>query len=135
MEFYHNLFEIISEKTEKELTNFYKEHPKEDKETWLGFTLAMDFEKQVLTELKFYKFQEIPKTIEDDSRFGSASKEIERMFIVSPTTIKVEIAVNNYGFWKEEEHTNETKANSFLWHYQKAFENMFLEITELKEDE
>lgn len=135
LEFYNNLFEIVSEKTEKELTNFYKEHPKEDRETWLGFSLTIDFEKQVLTELKFYKFQEKPKTIEDDSRFGSASKEIERMFVISPNKIKVEIAVNNYGFWKEEEHTNETKAKSFLWHYQLAFEKMFLEITGLKEDE
>jgi len=135
LDFYNRLFEIISEKTEKELTSFYKEHPKEDKETWLGFILTMDFEKQELTELKFYKFQESPRIIKDESRFGSASKEIERMFIEGTTSIKVEIAVNNYGFWKEEEHTNETKAKSFLWHYQKAFEKMFLEITGLIEDE
>jgi len=135
LNFYNKLFEIVSEKTELELTNFYKEHPKEDKETWLGFILTVDFEKQELVELKFYKFHETPKTIEDDSRFGSASKEIERMFIDNTTSIKVEIAVNNYAFWKEEEHTNETKAKSFLWHYQKAFEKMFLEITGLNEDE
>ncbi len=133
LDFYNKLFEIISEKTEKELTNFYKEHPKEDKETWLGLVLTMNFEKQILTELKFYKFQEIPKTIQDDSRFGSASKEIERIYIVSPSSIKVEIAVNNYGFWKDDEHTNESKAKSFLWHYQNGFEKMFLEITGLKE--
>lgn len=135
LEFYNKLFEIVTEKTEKELISFYKEHPREDKETWLGFMLNIDFDKQQLIELKFYKFQETPKTIEDDKRFGYASKEIEKMFIVSPTSIKVEIAVNNYGFWKEDEHTTETKAKSFLWHYQKAFEKMFLEITGLKDDE
>ncbi|MNR68035.1 hypothetical protein D3C85_1923400 [compost metagenome] len=57
------------------------------------------------------------------------------MYIVSPSSIKVEIAINNYGFWKEDEHTNESKAKNFLWHYQNAFEKMFLEIIGLKEDE
>jgi hypothetical protein len=136
LEFYNKLFEIITEKTEKELANFYKEHPKEDRDTWLGFLLTIDITKQELVELKFYKLKEVPKTIETDSKFGYAGKELERMYIISPTTIKVEIAVNNYGFWrKEDEHTNETKARSFVLHYQKAFEKMFLEMTGLKDEQ
>ncbi|MES2728057.1 MAG: hypothetical protein V4643_13200 [Bacteroidota bacterium] len=136
LEFYNKLFEIVTEKTEKELANFYKEHPKEDKDTWLCFLLTLDINKQELLELKFYKLQETPKTIETDSKFGHVSKELERMSISNSTTIKVEIAVNNYGFWrKEDEHNSETKARGFVWHYQRVFEKMFLEMTGLKGEE
>ncbi|HAO07136.1 MAG TPA: hypothetical protein DCQ50_09120 [Chryseobacterium sp.] len=134
LEFYNQLFDIVAEKTEKELKNFYNEHPKEDKDTWLGFLLTLDLKSQELIELKYYKFQETPKIIQEDSKFGRASKEIERMSIINSTQIKVEIAINNYGFWKDEEYTNEMKAKTFLWHYQKAFEKMFLEMTGLSEE-
>lgn len=134
LEFYNQLYNIVTEKTEQELISFYYEHPKVDKDTWLGFLLTLDLKSQELIELKHYKFQETPKIIKEDSKFGRASKEIERMSVNNTTQIKVEIAINNYGFWKEEEYTNEMKAKSFLRHYQKAFEKMFLEMTGLSEE-
>lgn len=131
--FYNQLFDIITEKTEKELTGFYNEHPKNEKEMWLGFLLTLDITKKELVELKYYKFQEAPKLKTEDSRFGSAFKEIERISRIDSNQIKVEIAVNNYGLWKEEEYTNEMKAKSFAWHYQRAFEKIFMEMTGLEE--
>lgn len=134
IDFYNQLFENISKKTEKELTNFYKEHTKEEKEIWLGFTLKIDFEKKMINELIFFKINETPKIKEQNSNFGFLSKEIERMVITESNSMKIEFAVHNYGFWEKKEYSNETKAKSFLWHYQKAFEMMFLKMTGFEED-
>ena len=58
------------------------------------------------------------------------------LFIENSTTIGVEIAVNNYGFvGKEDERNNETRARRFVWHYQRAFEMMFMKFTGLNDDE
>lgn len=135
LEFYNQLYDIITEKTENELTSFYNEHSKDDKDTWLGFILTIDLTKQEFIELNFYKLKEPPIVIkDDDKRFGLSSKEIERFSHIGDNQIKVEIAVNNYGFYKEEEYTNEMKAKSFIWHYQIGFEKMFLKIIGFNEE-
>jgi hypothetical protein len=135
LEFYNYLFEILTDKTEKELISFYNEHSKDDRNVWLGFKLNIDLNKKELIELKFYKLNEPPIVIEDsDKRFGHSSKEIERFSLVGDNQIKVEIAVNNYGFYKEEEYTNEMKAKSFIWHYQIGFEKMFLKMIGFEEE-
>lgn len=134
LEFYNHIHDIISSKSEQELINFYSVHPKDEKDIWLGFNLKMDFNNKKLTELKFYKSKETPKSIESKSSFSSPSKEIERYSKDDNSEIKVEVAVNNYGVWKEEEMTIETKAKSFVWHYTKGFEKMFFEILGLEEE-
>lgn len=135
LNFYNTLYETISSKSEEELINFYNVHSKDEKDKWLGFNLKLDFDKRELKELSFYKLTETPKTIESDSPFGSASKKIERYSKKENTEIKVEIAVNNYGFWKEENLTIEMKAKNFVWHYTKGFEKMFLEMLGLVEED
>lgn len=134
LEFYNSVFESISQKTELELENFYDVHSKDSKNIWLGFVLKLDFGKKELKELKFYKKEEVPKLKNEKSTFGSASKEIERALKVSDSEIKIEIAVHNYGFWKDEELNSEMKAKKFVWHYEKAFEKLFLEIIGLIEE-
>lgn len=131
--FYNLLFELITEKTEKELVDFYNEHSEEDKAIWLGFLLTLDLSKQELVELKYYKFEETPKLIKKDPKYGSASKELVRRSIIDSTQIKVEIAVNNFGLSKEDRYTSDMKAKTFIWHYQRAFEKVFLEMTGIQE--
>lgn len=133
LEFYNALYDTINSKSENELINFYNVHSRDEKDIWLGFILKIDFDKRELIELSFYKLKEMPKIIESDSSFGSASQKIKRYSKKDNSEIKVEIAVNNYGFWKEEELTVEMKAKNFVWHYTKGFEKMFLEILGLTE--
>ena len=134
LEFYNHVHDIISSKSEEELVNFYSVHPKDEKDIWLGFILKIDFDNKKIKELKFYKNKETPKSIVSKSSISSPSKEIQRNSRAHNSEIKVEVAVNNYGVWKEQEMTVEMKAKSFVWHYTRGFEKMFFEILGLEEE-
>jgi len=127
-DFYQKLHSEVSNRTLPELISFYKEHSKDEKDIWLGLKIEFDLNQMELKSIDFYKYRETPKIIEKDNGFGSTRKEIERFTLEAKNTIKIEIALNNYGFWKEEELTSEKKAKSFLWHYENGFEKKFLEL-------
>jgi hypothetical protein len=128
LDFYKLIVDKISSETTKELISFFNEHTKDETSIWLGLKIKIDLQKRELLELNYYKFEEKPKILEEDTFIGSTTREIERISKSNNSEIKIEIAINNYGFWRDDECTNEKKAKSFVWHFESGFEKMFLEF-------
>lgn len=128
-DFYQDLLNKITVETIEQLVSFYKEHPRNERDIWLGLSVKFNLEKKELLELKLYKFKEVPKEVGKDDFIKTIKRETERCNLINNSEINVEFAVNNYGFMrKEEEYNSERKAKEFIWYYQQEFEKLFFKI-------
>lgn len=126
-ELYKSTYLDLSNRAIVELTNFYREHSKDEKNEWLGFKLIFNLDQKSLRSIEAFTFREEPRVLRRGDNF-SPSKEIERYSIEGSGIIRIEIAVNNFGIWKEDELTSERKARNFVWHFERGFELKFLEM-------
>ena len=129
IDFYQDIHSKITVECIKELRNFYEQYSKDEKNIWLGLLVNFDTKKKKLIKLKLYKFNEIPKEIEKDNFVRFSSKETKRSQLVDDSNIKVELAVNYYGFFRhDEEYNAERKAKDIVWHFERGFEKHFFEL-------
>jgi len=127
LEFYKSIINKINLETYQQLINFFNLYSKDEKNLWLGLSVKLDFDKKELIELKYYVLNEAPKIINEDHFISSTRKEINKVSRSSNSEIKIEIALNNYGYGKDDNIT-EKKAKNSIWQYEKGFEKMFMEI-------
>jgi hypothetical protein len=125
---YHKILDKINTESLTQLISFFKEHPKSEIDVWLGLKIKFDLKKEKMSDLNFYKFKEVPKTMEPVNHLRFKSREIERFSLKDNSEIKIEIAINNYGFIKGDQQPIDKKAKEFVWHFERAFESKFLEI-------
>lgn len=124
---YQEAYSNVSQKIFSELTHFYKEHSKDEKDVWLGLTVTFNFELKTLEQVSCYTFKDKPKLLKDESYHGSRL-EIERSKVRNGRLIQVEIAVNNFASFGDDEGTSERKARNFAMHFRRAFEYHFFEM-------
>lgn len=127
--FYRHVIISINESSLSQIASFYKEFFNQDKDQWLGMSVCFDLAKKELIKINYYTFKKEPQILDKEKSFGFHRKEIESSVIIKTNEIKVELALNYFGFGlKEDEISPEIKAKKIYWHYSNGFEKRFFEL-------
>ena len=122
-ELYESMMRDLHQRVRPALLAFWKQHTREDRDWWLGYSALVSLPTQTIVQSATYERQEEPRVLREDSRFPE--RETSKVIVDTEGSIHVEYAINWYGLFKEEELSEDQKVEQFMWYYEGALAEAF----------
>lgn len=126
--FYNEAIQLVTETIIQYLTDFYKKFSKEERDVWVSLSVKLDMDKQKIISIDCHFYKEEIKVVGKDETIRMGRKITEKVNLIDNSEIKIDFALNNYGFSFGEDYTTERKAKKSHWIFNKEFEKLFFKI-------